>query len=57
MANFRPDIFIVHEDFNTAGQTLGRAIEQMLNGAEPKDLQFLETPSLEKVTQNGKLLE
>ena len=57
MEKFRPNIFVVHEDFRTAGQELGRAIEQTLKGTDPKELQMLETPSLQAVTQNGKLLE
>lgn len=56
MEKFRPDIFVVHENFRAAGKSLGNAIEQTLNGVSPTQLQVLETPTLQSVTQNGKLL-
>jgi LacI family transcriptional regulator len=42
---FRPELYVVHEDFRLAGRVLARSVLGWINGEDPRSLQSLSAPA------------
>ena len=48
LSHFRPELFVIPEDFRVSGNHMIRMVQAIIEGDDPKDHQILETPILSK---------